>query len=41
MINLKKKPGSVSPNQKKMRRYARDLKDIADLYNIKSGSDTS
>ena len=24
-----------------MRRYARDLKDIADLYNIKSGSDTS
>ena len=24
-----------------MRRYARDLKDIVDLYNIKSGSDTS
>ena len=24
-----------------MRRYARDLKDIADLYNLKSGSDTS
>ena len=24
-----------------MRRYTRDLKDIADLYNIKSGSDTS
>ena len=24
-----------------MRRYARDLKDIADLHNIKSGSDTS
>ena len=24
-----------------MRRYVRDLKDIADLYNIKSGSDTS
>ena len=24
-----------------MRRYARDLKDIADLYNIKSGSGTS
>ena len=23
-----------------MRRYARDLKDIADLYNVKSGSDT-
>ena len=37
----KKKDGSVSINQKKMRRYARDLKDIADLYNIKSGSDTS
>ena len=36
-----KKPGSASINQKKMRRYARDLKDIADLYNIKSGSDTS
>ena len=38
-----KESGSVSPNQKKkeMRRYARDLKDIADLYNIKSGSDTS
>ena len=30
-----KEPGSVSPNQKKMRRYARDLKDIVDLYNIK------
>ena len=30
-----KKPGSVSIYQKKMRRYARDLKDIADLYNIK------
>ena len=36
-----KEPGSVSPNQKKTRRYARDLKDIVDLYNIKSGSDTS
>ena len=24
-----------------MIRYVRDLKDIADLYNIKSGSDTS
>ena len=38
-----KESGSVSPNQKRkeMRRYARDLKDIADLYNIKSGSDTS
>ena len=37
----KKKPDSVSINQKKMRSYARDLKDIADLYNIKLGSDTS
>ena len=36
-----KEPGSVSPNQIKMRRYARDLKDIADLYNLKSDSDTS
>ena len=36
-----KEPGSISQNQKKMRRYARDLKDITDLYNIKSGSDTS
>ena len=36
-----KEPGSVSPNQKKMRRYARDLKDIVDLYNLKSDSDTS
>ena len=38
-----KESGSVFKNQKKkkMRRYARDLKDIADLYNIKSGSDTS
>ena len=36
-----KEPGSVSPNQKKMRRYARDLKDIIDLYSLKSDSDTS
>ena len=36
-----KEEGSVSPNQNKMRRYARDLKDIADLYNIKLDSDTS
>ena len=36
-----KEPGNVSPNQKKMRRYAKSLKDIVDLYNIKSGSDTS
>ena len=36
-----KKEGRISPNQKKMRRYAIDLKDIADLYNIKLDSDTS
>ena len=36
-----KEPGSVSPNQKKMRRYVRDLKDIIYLYNLKSDSDTS
>ena len=40
IINLKK-PGSVSPNQKKMSIYARDLKDIVDLYNLKSDNDTS
>ena len=37
----KKEPGSFSPNQKKMIRYARDLKDIAYLYDLKSDSDTS
>ena len=36
-----KEPGSVSPNQKKMRRYVKILKDIVDLYNLKSCSDTS
>ena len=36
-----KEPGSVSPNQKKMRRYAKSLKDIIDFYNLKSGTDTS
>ena len=36
-----KELGSVSPNQKQMRRYAKGLKDIADLYNIKLDSDTS
>ena len=36
-----KEPGSVSSNQKKMRRYVKSLKDIADLYNLKAGSDTS
>ena len=37
----KKEDGSVSPNQRKMIRYARDLKDVVDLYNIKSDRDTS
>ena len=36
-----KEPDSVSPNQTKMRRYVNSLKDIVDLYNLKSGSDTS
>ena len=35
-----KEPGSVSPNQKKMRRYVQGLKDIADLCNLKSDGDT-
>ena len=34
-------PDSVSPNQKKMRRYVKSLKDFVDFYNLKSGSDTS
>ena len=29
-----KESGSVSSNQKEMKRYARDLKDIVDLYNL-------
>ena len=36
-----KEPGSVSPNQNKMRRYVKSLKDIVDFYNLKSSSDTS
>ena len=36
-----KEPGSFSPNQKKMRRYVKGLKNIADLYNTKLCSDTS
>ena len=35
-----KESGSVSPNQKNMRRYVKCLKDIVDFYNLKSGSDT-
>ena len=38
---VEKKPGSVSPNQKKMRRHVKSLKDIVDLYDCKSDSDTS
>ena len=41
VINLKKSQVVFLQTKKKMRRYARNLKDIADLYNIKSGSDTS
>ena len=41
IINLEKSRVVFLQTKKKMRRYARDLKDIADLYNIKSGSDTS
>ena len=36
-----KEPGIVSPNQKEMRRSVKHLKDIVDLYNLKSGSDKS
>ena len=36
-----KEKGSISSNQKKMKRYARGLINIADLYNIKLDSDTS
>ena len=36
-----KEKGNISPNQKKMKRYARDLINIADLYNIKLDSNTS
>ena len=36
-----KKSGSVSTNQKKMIKYTRDLKDIVDLYNLKSDNDAS
>ena len=36
-----KEPGSVSPNQKNMRRYVKSLKDIVDFYNPQSGNVTS
>ena len=41
IINLKKSQVVLLKTKKKMKRYARDLEDIADLYNLKSGSDTS
>ena len=34
-------PGSVSPNQKKMRRYVKSLKDIVDFYYPQSDNVTS
>ena len=41
IINPKKSQVVFLKTKKKITRYARDLKDIVDLYNIKSGSDTS
>ena len=43
IINLKKSQAVFlqTKKKKKMRRYVKGLKDIADLYNIKSDSDTS
>ena len=35
---IEKEPGSVSPNQKKMRRYVKSLKDIVDFYNPQLGN---
>ena len=43
-INPKKRKVVFLQTKKKIKRYARDLKDIADLYNLyylKSGSDAS
>ena len=37
----KKEKGSVPAKQNKKKRYDRDLKNIVDLYNLISGSDTS
>ena len=41
IINLKKSQVVFPQTKKKMRRYVKGLKDIIDLYNIKSSSDTS
>ena len=41
ILNLQKKKAVLLQIKKKMRRYARDLKDIADSYNIKLDSNTS
>ena len=41
ILNLKKRKVVFLQTKKKMIIYARDLKYIVDLYNIKSGSDTS
>ena len=42
ILNLqKKKVVFLQSKKKKIRRYARDLQDIDDLYNIKLDSDTS
>ena len=40
-LNPKKSQVVFLQNKTKMRRYVKGLKDIADLYNIKSGSDIS
>ena len=41
IIRLKKSQVVFLQTKKKIRRYAKSLKDIVDLYNLKSGSDTS
>ena len=41
ITNPKKSHVVFLQTKKKMRRYVKSLKDIVDLYNLKSGSDTS
>ena len=41
IINLKKSQVVFLQTKKKMRRYVKGLNYIADLYHLKSGSDTS